>query len=165
MTIVDFRISIASGVSLLLVGGWELEAVGEASESPEILMNKGDAQACLRLISLGENSMESGFDQFRFSILESLVALGCSIEPVDTRYKGVITAIHPEKIGKIIHYLRKTSPLIHVSAAGITSDELTKELVLMADSINLEESEFLQSQELEFGELVPFHLNGDLWKS
>lgn len=159
------RTEIASGVSLLLADGWEFEAVGESSKCFEIMINKGGAQACLRLIALGKYSMESGFDQFHFSILESLVAFGCTVEPVDTKLKGVIAAIHPEKIGKINHYLRKTTPLIHMSAAGITSDELTKELVLMADSINLEESKFLQRQELEFGELEPFLLNGDLWKS
>lgn len=159
------RTEIASGVSLLLADAWALEAVGESSVCFEIMMNKGGAQACLRLVALGRNSMESGFDQFHFSIMESLVALGCSIEAVDTKLKGVITAIHPEKIGKIHHYLRKTNPLIHMSAAGMTSDELTKELVLMADSIHLEESKFLQCQGLEFGELQPLHLNGDLWKS
>lgn len=159
----DVRIEIASGISIVLIDGWQLEAVGEISHCYEITLVKRDAHACLRFIALGGQSLDSAFDQFRFSLLESLVALGCSIEPADSKLKNVITAFHPEKSGKIFHYIRKTNPLIHLSAAGVNSEEQKKELMLLADSIVLDTLDLIEGSDLDFGQIVPLKLNEDFW--
>ena len=159
----NLRIEIASGISIILVDGWQLEAVGEISNCYEITLVKQDAHACLRFIALGGQSLNSGFDQFRFSLLESLVALGCSIKPADSKLQNVITASHPEKSGEIIHYIRKTNPLIHLSAAGVTSEEQKKELTLLADSIVLDNLDLIEGSDLDYGQIVPLKLNKDFW--
>lgn len=159
----DVRIEIASGISIVLVDGWQLEAVGEISHCYEITLVKQDANVCLRFIALGGQSLDSAFDQFRFSLLESLVALGCSIKPADAKLQNVITASHPDKSGEIIHYIRKTNPLIHLSAAGVTSEEQKKELMLLADLIVLDTSDLIEGNDFDFGQIVPLKLNKDFW--
>lgn len=157
------RIPIAAGVSIILFDGWNLEAVGQLSECAEISLGKADTQACLRLVALGTWPQESGYHQFRFSLMESLVSLDCTISPIDKESKNLITAVNPAKSGEIVHYLRQANPLIHMSAAGIITAEQKKELVSMADSVILDDSESIRSKELVFGQIIPFRLNRDLW--
>ena len=157
----ETRVDIALGLTVVLFEGWELESTVSSGDSFEISMTRDQTSATLRLIALGNYNEEEGFDLFQFNLLESLVKSGCNIEPGNTTAKGVIFATHPDRSEKIIHYIRKYNPLIHISVAFLSSDNRIKEVVSMADSIVVEAP--LLPRNLEFGELVPLKLNLELW--
>lgn len=159
----EFRVAIADGVSLIIPEGWDVYATGESQEAFEILMHKDGAEACLRMIGIGKKSHDSALDCFKFSLLESLVTLGCLVEPSESGTRQLIIASHPDRPGKILHYIVKSSPLLHFSAGGISGSSETEEFLTMADSLLMDNEIAVSSKDYGFGELVPFTLSKDSW--
>jgi hypothetical protein len=157
---------VAVGIQLLIGAGWQLLASADEQRTcDEIELISGNARASIEVISSGGPAQAKAFaDNFRFTLLTSLSQASCQIDSADKKRSSWITARHSDFDGQILHYIKPGSPLIHVSAASVTSKDLRDEIELMATSIQVDTEAFDEYKDLPIGTVLPISLTPSLWE-
>jgi hypothetical protein len=160
------RKAIAAGVTLLISEGWQVTAnADEHRNCDEIELIKGSARAALEVIAVGNQSGSKSFaDVLRFNLLTALVEAGSTIHPHNSAHPRWIIASHPDFNGRIMHFFTTSVPIAHISAASISSDESARELMVMADSLQIDPQAWPEHNKLAQGTILPLKLDDDLWE-
>lgn len=156
---------IAAGISMLISEGWEITANADENRNcDEIELVKGYARAALEVIALGDQTSSLSFiETLRFNLISALVRAGSTIQPPNSFNSQWVVASHPDFAGAIMHFYKVSSPIVHISAASITNDVLVHELMLMADSLQVDSQAWAEDGNPPAGTILTLRLSDDLW--
>lgn len=157
---------IAEGIQCLVPAGWQLTAIADDQATCyEIELSKGEARVGIEIISSSNlRSVATFFDAFRFELLANLKLAGCQIDPPDPNNHSWITAHHNDLPGHILHFVKPGCPVVHLSAASITTDQLEREVKALAISIELDSQYWERYWDKPLGEVLPIVLTKPVWE-
>ena len=153
---------IATGLSLNLPQGWDLESLVETDGfCREIIFRKMSLVGSLELISVGDRELVGAQRDYVSAYKSDLQDRGCRILE-SAPIAGSFMATHVDSLGQIFHYVSRSSPIVHLSVSGVNSPSELDEVVNLTLSIEVDSAAAGETSK-PFGTVLPIALVDSNW--